>query len=90
MGCNCKNKANHIREKYGDNNDIEEDEKIGIFSKILRFFLQITFGIFVGVIVIVMLIPMIIWLIICMMFGIEPHLKLYNISKRLKMGKQNG
>lgn len=88
MACNCKKKTDYIREKYGDNDSLEDEEKMGLFTKIFKFLFQIIFGILIGAIVIVMVIPMIIWLIICIMFGIQPHFKLYNITKRLKMRKE--
>lgn len=87
MGCNCKKKAEYIDKKYGDN-ELSAKVEMNILTRIMTFIGQFLFGILAGVIVIIMVIPMLVYLIFCMMFGLEPHFKLYNLAKRLnKNGK---
>lgn len=87
MGCNCKKKAEYIDKKYGDN-ELSAKREINLLTRIFTFIAQFLFGILAGVIVIIMIIPMLVYLIFCMMFGIQPHLKLYNLGKRFnKNGK---
>ena len=81
MGCNCKNKANAIAEKYGDGS--QEVEKRNPFMKIMEFVMQIAFGIFCGAIIIVMIVPMLIYVIFCIMFGKDASFRIKDFTKYL-------
>lgn len=82
MPCNCKKRLEKIEEKYGDN-PIVTNKSLNIWLKILKFILQIPFGILVGGIVIVILIPMLAYIIFCMMFGLEAKFRIIDWNKRL-------
>ena len=81
MGCNCKNKANAIAEKYGDGS--QEVGKRNPFMKIMEFVMQIAFGIFCGAIIIVMIVPMLIYVIFCIMFGKDASFRIKDFTKYL-------
>lgn len=85
MGCGCKNKANAIREKYGDGGEI--DKKPSPLMKILEIIMQFAFGILCGVIIIVMIIPMLIYLIFCLMLGKQASFRIKDFSKFLNNDK---
>ena len=82
MGCNCKKKYDVLRE-FTDN-PVEKDKNDNIFWKILVFVARIIFGILLAPLIIVITVPFLLYLIVCIMFGIEPVIKLkipFNIKK---------
>lgn len=83
MACNCKKKYETLKQ-YADNNPDLEKVVNNPFMKILRFVLQIGFGILCGAVFIVMVIPFLIYVIISMMFGKEINLNITKINKAIK------
>ena len=89
MACNCKKKYDYISEKYSDGIDTEIDNEeeegnffTNFFYKLTKIIVQFIFGIIAGCIIIIMIIPMLIYVIFCLMTGLEPHFRLYNIRKK--------
>jgi len=78
MRCNCKKKVDKINEKFGDGGKDSENEFF--LLKVLRFIIQMLFGILCGLLIIVMAVPMLLYVIICMMFGKEPTFRIRNLK----------
>ena len=82
MGCACKNKAKQI-EKISEGYNTPE-EKHGIFYKILKFILQLGFGVLASAIIIVLIVPILLYVFICLMLGKQVNFNLKNFRKKKK------
>ena len=85
MGCGCKSEISKFEKYTGYHSKGESGnnkEKLGIFSKIMKFFLQLFFGIFCGAVIIVMIVPMLLYIIICLMTGRQAHFTIKNLLKK--------
>lgn len=78
MPCNCKNKYKKAVEYADDGNSVQEEEKLNLFSKILKILLQLCFGIFCGAVIIIMIVPMLLYIIGCLITGKNAH---FNIKR---------
>lgn len=81
MSCNCNKKAKDFAEKYGDGEITEH--KLSFPLKIVKFIMQMLFGILVGAILIVMLVPMMLYIMVCIMFGLTPTIRIKDWTKKL-------
>lgn len=86
MACNCKKKIEEIDKKYGDGNG-NIVKNLNPLLKVLRFFAQLLFGIVCGAFMIVLVAPLLLYIIFCIMFGIEPMVRIIDIRKFLKKKK---
>lgn len=89
MGCNCKKQFNKML-KYADKGE-EDNEKEGLLVKIIQYIMGMGFGIIVAALFIVIVIPLLAYIIICVIFGLEPHIRILDIRKRiirLKHGRE--
>lgn len=82
MGCNCK-KKHDVLKKYSDNPS-DNSENGGFLWKIVVFLAQMVFGILIAPLIIVIAAVFIIYMIICIMFGIEPNVRLKIPFKKRK------
>lgn len=79
MACSsCKNAA-RVARINGEGTNIMESRNW--LTKILMFFPQLLFGILVGCILVILIVPLLIYVIACVMFGIEPKIKLHDPFK---------
>lgn len=84
--CACKRKFKRFAKKYGDNGE-ECEYKPSVLLKIIKFILQIPFGLLIGGIIIVVIVPILLYIIFCFMFGIDVKFNLSSITDY--MNKKN-
>ena len=71
MGCNCKSKTVVTSARLADGGpvDIGSDGKLSFLQRLLKFLLQMLFGIVCGAVIIIMTVPLLLYITACLMLG---------------------
>ena len=76
MACNCKKNYDALEPFSDEHIDGQEDKKDSILRKFILFLLRIPFGILCAALFIIMAVPFLIFVAICVIFGVQPRVKL--------------
>ncbi len=76
MGCNCKKNYDALEPFSDEHIEGQGEKKESILRKIVMFLLRIPFGILCAALFIIMAVPFLIFVAICVIFGVQPRLKL--------------
>ena len=90
MGCNCKKTYDKMA-RYSDDVVLRQNKRdlsIGSgFKSILFVFTQFIFGTICAGIVIIFIVPVLIYVIVCLLFGLEPSVRIPNPYKHFRKTK---
>ena len=76
MGCNCKKNYDALEPFSDEHIEGQGEKKESILRKIVMFLLRIPFGILCAALFIIMAVPFLIFVAICVLFSVQPRLKL--------------
>ena len=91
MGCNCKaqNDFKKIVSKYGEETYTNSNNKIkGFFLDSIKLISVFLIGILTSILFIIMVIPMVIYVAVCIIFGIEPVVRIPWLKKQKTLEKK--